>query len=626
MNFDLIHNKIIKDTASDSFVSALLENIPKSLENESEEGVLKIQMYEDYISDNLVLNGEFYYPLTVLYESGARQRFIKWSVSEKSSFKGSPFAYKGNKPLEITLCDTVPAGFIEKISGRSFYFDNTFVPISLQTVSTDKTFLAGKYSQTFIDALAKSVNLEIEKELSVLGLKDSSLSLLMVFAPDTYMEHVVENVTYRRLLISAKGCSARDLWVKWQRRDSLAPATVSEHLTENELVIEIAEDVPEKIREREYRFLIKTSLEKYQSAMGRKNMTEWRELIKRMVKRGEVEKALIPEMENPLDDINARLKDLVSQSSADVSDLDLEIQDTESENDDIAALLRAALDGGRTESYQSEEISEPEEKIEEIEEIEEPEEEPEEEIEEIEEITEPEEEIEEVEEPEEPKESLEDRLRREIEEKLRFEFESKMREVERMREENERLAKERAAAEEERRLRQKKEEEERQNELRERERLAEEARLAIIEEQKRIKEEKERYEREERARMEAKIAEEEKRLKEEKERLLAEEKKAEAPRVESAKPSYTYTEKKVKLIFRQAVDPNVTKRIHEIILTTIKYYHKENVYMKIKATVPEINTVMLDFIKVPEEETQLIIDIINVLGRSNLGITKATLE
>ena len=119
---------------------------------------------------------------------------------------------------------------------------------------------------------------------------------------------------------------------------------------------------------------------------------------------------------------------------------------------------------------------------------------------------------------------------------------------------------------------------------------------------------------------------EQKRIKEEMLARQAQEKKAESPKVEKAKPAYTYVSKKVKLIFRQPVDPNVTKRIHEIILTTIKYYHKENVYMKIKATVPDINTVKLDFIKVPAEETQLIVDIINVLGRSNIGITKATLE
>ena len=84
--------------------------------------------------------------------------------------------------------------------------------------------------------------------------------------------------------------------------------------------------------------------------------------------------------------------------------------------------------------------------------------------------------------------------------------------------------------------------------------------------------------------------------------------------------------KNARLLFRAPIDPNVTKRIHEIILTTIKYFHKENVYIKIKATVPDATTVNLHFEKIPEEETELLINIIKVLGKSGLGITKVILE
>ena len=80
------------------------------------------------------------------------------------------------------------------------------------------------------------------------------------------------------------------------------------------------------------------------------------------------------------------------------------------------------------------------------------------------------------------------------------------------------------------------------------------------------------------------------------------------------------------MIFRRPVDPNITKRIHEIILTTIKYFHKEDVYIKIKASVPDATTVNLFFEKYPEEENELLVNIIKVLGRSDLGITRATLD
>ena len=91
-------------------------------------------------------------------------------------------------------------------------------------------------------------------------------------------------------------------------------------------------------------------------------------------------------------------------------------------------------------------------------------------------------------------------------------------------------------------------------------------------------------------------------------------------------PDYTYVSKTVRLLFRHQIDPNITKRIHEIILSTIKYFHKENVYIKIRATVPDSTTVNLFFEKIPEEENELLIDIIKILGKSELGITKVYLE
>ena len=70
----------------------------------------------------------------------------------------------------------------------------------------------------------------------------------------------------------------------------------------------------------------------------------------------------------------------------------------------------------------------------------------------------------------------------------------------------------------------------------------------------------------------------------------------------------------------------MTKRVHEIIVATIKYLGKENVYMRIKATVPDPATLNLTFSEIPANEQQLIVDIIQVLGKSNLGIIKAILE
>ena len=82
----------------------------------------------------------------------------------------------------------------------------------------------------------------------------------------------------------------------------------------------------------------------------------------------------------------------------------------------------------------------------------------------------------------------------------------------------------------------------------------------------------------------------------------------------------------MRLLFKRPVDPNITKRIHEIILSAITYFHKENVFMKVKATVPDATTVNLHFVKFPEEEHEFLVNIIKVLGKSELGITKVFLE
>jgi hypothetical protein len=91
-------------------------------------------------------------------------------------------------------------------------------------------------------------------------------------------------------------------------------------------------------------------------------------------------------------------------------------------------------------------------------------------------------------------------------------------------------------------------------------------------------------------------------------------------------PKYTYTSKLVRLMFRHKVDPNVTSKIHELISSALGYFHKEHVYIKVKASITESSTVVLNFVKIPEEEIDLLIDIIKILGNSDLGISKIIME
>lgn len=790
MIIDLKHNKIIESTMTEAFAKSFEDNLVPELISKYGENITLVQMYEDHIADGFLLSGEFYYPLTVVLGGEVALQWIKWKIG-KGDFDGkSPYAFLG-KNLQFELVDSAPAEFSEKLVGRARYCESGLVKLRVETTAKDMTFLSGKYSQTFLDEMARQLTSLIEDTMSVTGVSNSSLELCLVFSPESYMEHTSENVTYRRLLITDNSGAPKDFWIKWTRLDGATGYNVSANVTGENILFEIGEDVNQKIREKEYRFLLNTKgKDKYHNAMGRKNITDWREVVKRLVKKGELVKV---EAETTIsketEDLTKSLADILAQSAprsvgeevvaSPESDKELlealefarerlvmEEAEEESEETDepdesdeeqvvftaigeddqelIKASEAALEDIGVTEIKFADEPSEEIEEEIEIEiEIEdeseesdeefsdEGEEEPEDEAleEETEEETEedePAEEIsavrvvvpedpckeeycegeyseiedeesleedesdelieelrlldgepeEEAEEKEEPAavdiKEIEDKIRRELEAKLRLEYEIDARkraesEAERLRKENEKLIaeakkldelkaeRERARLEETERLRSQIEAQLRA-EARERERLAEAARAAV-EEQRRIEEEKARLEsirREEEERAEAERAakeleakraaeveritkETEARIRAEYEAKKAEEEAASAPAVnvpeqkrvredDEVNSRYTYTSKNVRLLFRRSVDPNITARIHEIIKATLDYYGKSKVYLKIRATVPDSQTVVLEFVKIPMEEMELLGNLIKVLGNSGLGIAKAIVE
>ena len=635
-----------------------------------------------------------------------------------------------------------------------------------------------KYSRSFLDEMARQLTAEIEGACGVEGLADSTIELVMSFAPNTYLEHISEAVTYRRLSLMDSVSAPRDFWVKWTRLKGDI-----EIYSEDNILFELGEDVDQKIREKEYRYLLASGNEKYHNSMGRKKVTEWREVIKRAAKRGEITKIeadfeLAPETL----ELEERIADLLGKRAAGRAEPEKAeipfVHSDESRFEAALASLRQVVENvaepeeeeksGEIEFIQEEIIEDEPEEIrdeeetledpeieieiieEEIpeeelvedpeieveiieEEIEEEAEEPEIEIEiteeeiieeEPEEIEEEPEEIEEEpevieeepeiieEEPEVVEEELEkieeepevideptpvreihtpiaDRaadIRAELETKIRLEYEVRAREKaeaeivslrheiekirieaardkeelekalaeayqeqERLRMEYYRLSDETERAEahrladeaqrmaEEAELRMQIESQLRA-EAQERERLAEAARMAI-EEQHRLEAENARIARQ---REEEERLEEEKRRREEEERELEALRQAELDRIrredEEAKAKaraampemgdgkYSYTSKSVRLVFRKSVDPNITTRIHEIIKATVEYYGKDRVYLKIRATVPDSQNVILDFLDVPIEEMELLGNIIKILGNSGLGISKAIIE
>ena len=711
MNVDFLHNQIIRDTVSPAFIESFNENLLPALTLKYGDSLECVQFYEDHLKDGLRIGGIFYYPLTVVISGTARTEWISWQVSNYRLYDNfNPFTYKGQEYLAFSFAENLPEQALSVVFGKPIYSSLNTLPLIMSAATDDKTFLAGKYAQGFIDLLSASLTELIENELAIMGLAGSGVVLEMCFAPGTYMEHIIGNTTYRRLRIKARACSARDLWVKWTRLDGNGTYTISDNVDRSMIRFELAEDVPGKIKEKEYRYLTSESVERYQQSMSRKNITEWREMMRRVIRRGEVEKyekitiskpEWNTEKEEPVapareavaeplvsvaeevsslkisasaererDEITERLNALLGKSDVEFSREPEAL--AESINSDLGELLRGALGISEepaketseeesleaeeteavedTEELEAQEATEADEIAEETEENEEAEEaeEPEEEIaeepqpseEEPERITTLEEALKAIEDGEalealekseekaEPEtqafaapvideSELEARIRRELEEKMRAEMD----ELRRKNEEAEAL---RAKLEAQKRA-----------EAREKELLAEAARQAVLDSEKReadrrAEAERDRIEAERKAEEARRAAEELRRAEEakaEQARIDAERAKAEKAAAAPAVQKPVYVTKTVNLIFRRGVvDKNMTKRVHEIILATIKYLGKENVYMRIKAQVPDPTTLTLTFSELPVSEQQLVVDIIQVLGKSGLGITKAMLD
>ena len=787
MILDFYHNKIVSDTVSEAFRTSFSENLLPKLKLRFGESLLGVQMYEDFISDRLILSDFAYYPLTVILDSGFEIVWIRWSVENAADFSGGiPYSYLGDATLDFEIVNDVPSAFIGVTVGRRMYFDGGTLPIHISTV-IDSVKLSGKYSQSFLDELSVAVCREIEGAMAVSGLSKTGIRLEMPFAPETYMEHTSDNVTYRRILISDKTSSAKDLWIKWTRLDSAVGYSVSDNVSSENIVFELGEDVPQKVREKEYRFLTRISAAKYQTAMGRKNVTEWRELIKRAVKRGELVRRELPE-ENEAESVQMndeldRILEKIGYTAPSVP----KPEPTAAAPDDelLRAIQLAELTVmGKDEDAESEELAEIEalpetEELAEIETLPETDELAEiAELPEVEELNEAAElpeaselsfmpegltlELEATAEPavdedddtlpwedkpaaiksdvdaeeaaeeadgadeeaelddegefgESERDILEELLKLDSDEEAfdaldlkdedsdvevedeecepitdayasatcqsraavevdspsedalreikaeRAELENSLRlrieeEIEKRRElegelsellrERDKLANERDGinALYEKTLAEKLRAEElhqaekqqllseitslKQADERERYRLAEAAKLEI-EERRRLTEEAERAELERR-----RLAEEQMRRLEE-ERLEAE-RAAERERwnreaaAEKAAPApvqnLIYTSYVVRLLFRHSVDPNSINQIGELIKTTVAYYKKDELKIYVKASLPDSMTVQLDFTNIPEGEHELIVNIIKVLGNSNLGIAKAILD
>ena len=293
MIIDLFHNKIVKDTATDKFVESFNSVLVPMLEEKYGDSLEAIMMYEDYLADDFLLDGEWHYPLSVKLEGeDAIIVWIKWPVNKKTFRNSVPYSYVGNDTVGFSFAGFVPAEFMDKLQGRAIDYDRKAIKISVEALTDDPLLLVGKYSQTFVDELASQITEDISRTLGVEGFENTTMELQLVFAPGTYLEHTSEKVTYRRLLLTEKSCQARDFWVKWTRINGNGAVRMTEHASRESVQFKIGEDASQKLREKEYRFLAGANPNKYQAALGKKTVTEWRDIIKRALKREELVKVV----------------------------------------------------------------------------------------------------------------------------------------------------------------------------------------------------------------------------------------------------------------------------------------------------------------------------------------------
>lgn len=231
------------------------------------------------------------------------------------------------------------------------------VKLRLEAVGGDLDRVVCRYPRSFMDEMARQLTDEIESALGIEGLADSSVELIMAFASNTYLEHISENVTYRRLMLMDKVSAPRDFWVKWTR----LAGDITEYTVKN-IRFELGEDVDQKIREKEYRYLLASGKDSYHNSMGRKKVTEWREVIKRAAKRGELiriesDLELAPETL----ELEARIADLLGKKTFQPEPVKEEIpyiHSDESEFENALAKMRQVVESDDNEGVMMQNLEE----------------------------------------------------------------------------------------------------------------------------------------------------------------------------------------------------------------------------------------------------------------------------
>ena len=134
MLIDLVHNKIIEDTITEKFAESVEFGLVSLLAGRYGDRMIGLQMYEDHLADGFLRDGEWYYPMTVVTPEGPELVWVKWAVT--SSFDdGVPYTYMGEEQIAFSIADAVPVEFLNKMKGRSFFYEGGYANIRVQSTS-----------------------------------------------------------------------------------------------------------------------------------------------------------------------------------------------------------------------------------------------------------------------------------------------------------------------------------------------------------------------------------------------------------------------------------------------------------------------------------------------------------
>lgn len=339
------HNCILNAVLTEELARALAEAVEPLLVARYGERVHGAMLYEYYAGDAFLSDGRMLYPLSVDLGTHVETAWISWSLAEGFP-EGEPYGYRGDAPLDVRLEDTVRPEAEAAVRGRRTYPVSGALPILVETEGVPVRMLIGNLSQSFVDTMAAAVTALIEQREGVAGLAEAGLELHLVFARDTFMEHTSESTTYRRLILTDGGRTRRDLWVMWERLDGEGAFTVADSPDASDIRFALGEDVSQTVRQKEYRYLLKNennNTEAYTRAMGRRNVSDWRELIKRAVKRGLLTVTRTKEVPTASDVAAAEASALADRLSAVMqSSADAPVQDAPCD-DALSEALRRAL-------------------------------------------------------------------------------------------------------------------------------------------------------------------------------------------------------------------------------------------------------------------------------------------